>query len=206
MKIKVCGMTNPQNIRELVQLPVDMAGLIFYEKSSRYAGNLSVADVRMAPPSIWKVGVFVNATEKEIEDKMKRYHLQAIQLHGNETPDFCKKIKEKGMIVIKAFSISEEKDLNHCDSYSACCDYFLFDTKTPQYGGSGKQFDWKIIETYQSETPFFLSGGISPNDAERISEIRHPSFYGIDLNSRFETMPGIKNIDLLRTFIQTLKK
>ncbi|MDR1526287.1 MAG: phosphoribosylanthranilate isomerase [Dysgonamonadaceae bacterium] len=205
MKIKVCGMTRTDNINELIRLPVDMIGLIFYEKSSRYAGHLLAEKIRALSPGIRKAGVFVHAPQAEIEDRTKQYDLQAIQLHGNESPDFCKKIKQLGITVIKAFPVSEPADFDRTKAYAAACDYFLFDTKTPQYGGSGQPFDWKILDAYRGSTPFFLSGGIAPDDAGRIKAIQHPSFCGVDLNSRFELSPGIKNIDLLRTFIETLK-
>ncbi|MDR2804297.1 MAG: phosphoribosylanthranilate isomerase [Dysgonamonadaceae bacterium] len=207
MKIKVCGMTNAENIWELVRLPIDWMGMIFYEPSCRYAGNLPADAILQTPLRIRKVGVFVNASETEIREKVKRYDLQAVQLHGNESPNVCRRIKEQGVIVLKAFAVSDEKDLNDCALYnSEVCDYFLFDTKTPHHGGSGNQFEWQLLESYSGKTPFFLSGGISAADADRIKAIRHPLLCGVDLNSRFETAPGIKNIDLLQTFINALQQ
>jgi phosphoribosylanthranilate isomerase len=129
-------------------------------------------------------------------------------LHGNETPEQVSVLKEKfpQIAVIKAFSIAIPDDFDRTKDYTSVCDFFLFDTKTPQYGGSGKSFDWKMIEACQEKTPFFLSGGISAEDADKIREIQHPALYGVDLNSRFELSAGIKNVDLLRTFIETLKR
>ena len=194
-------MKYPQNIKELVHLPVNMIGLIFYEKSARYAGNLPADELRIVPPNIWKVGVFVNASTEDIFDKVRKYDLQVGQLHGDETPDFCRTIKNKGIEVIKAFQIGDVHDFEKCDLYKNTCDYFLFDTKTPSYGGSGKKFDWKILSAYNGETPFILSGGIGPEDAESIVKLQNPKLYGIDLNSRFEVSPGVKDVVKLKGFL-----
>ncbi|MDR0732662.1 MAG: phosphoribosylanthranilate isomerase [Dysgonamonadaceae bacterium] len=200
MKIKVCGMKYPENIRELAHLPIDMMGLIFYEKSPRYAGNLPASELRFVPPNIQKVGVFVNASAEDIVAVIREYDLQIVQLHGDESPDFCREIKKQGIKVIKAFPIEKITDFEKCNLYENACDYFLFDTKTSQYGGSGKKFDWGILALYNSETPFILSGGVNVEDAESIRKIRHPKLYGVDLNSRFETRAGEKDLEKLRGF------
>jgi phosphoribosylanthranilate isomerase len=201
MKIKVCGMKYPDNIKELVRLPIDMTGLIFYEKSARYAGNLPANELRIVPSNIQKVGVFVNASEEDIFETVRKYNLQIVQLHGDESPGFCGKIKNQGIKVIKAFQIEKTSDFEKCNLYENACDYFLFDTKTPMYGGSGKKFDWEILSSYSGKTPFILSGGIGPEDAESIRKIQNPKLYGIDLNSCFEIRPGEKNIEKLREFL-----
>ena len=193
-------MKYPDNIKELVCLPIDMMGLIFYEKSARYAGYLPADELRIVPPDIQKVGVFVNASEEDIFAKIREYDLQIVQLHGDESPDFCWEIKKSGIKVIKAFRIETAGDLERCGLYENACDYFLFDTKTPQYGGSGKKFDWGILSSYKGETPFILSGGIGAEDAESIGEIQNPKLFGVDLNSRFETGAGKKDMEKLRTF------
>ncbi|MDR3339321.1 MAG: bifunctional indole-3-glycerol phosphate synthase/phosphoribosylanthranilate isomerase, partial [Candidatus Symbiothrix sp.] len=203
-KIKVCGMKHPSNIAELSQLPIDMMGLIFYEKSPRYAGDLDADALRVIPENIWKIGVFVNASETKVLDKVERYDLQAVQLHGNETPEYCKKMKEKGIVVIKTFQIAEPEDFTYCTLYNKYCDFFLFDTKTPQYGGSGKKFDWQILSAYTGKTPFFLSGGIGLEDAEFIRNLNFPGLYAVDLNSKFEILPGTKDIEKIKTFLTTL--
>jgi phosphoribosylanthranilate isomerase len=209
MKIKVCGMCEAENIRRVGELPVDFMGFIFYPASPRFAGNgrLQPETLKNLPPHIRKTGVFVSEAPDTVAGYVEQYALDAVQLHGSETPAYCRAVKEKfpGIAVIKAFPVSEPADLDRTKDYTAVCDYFLFDTKTPQHGGSGKQFKWKILEIYPVKTPFFLSGGISPDDADRIKAISHPLCCGVDVNSRFETAPGIKNIDLLRTFITTLK-
>ena len=197
MNIKVCGMKHPQNIKELANLPIQLMGLIFYEKSPRYAGNL---DAKELPESIQKVGVFVNETEENILAKIETYHLEYIQLHGDESPEFCKRFASKNVKVIKAFPIAESADLEKTKAYEKVCDFFLFDTKTPNYGGSGKKFDWQILSSYSSSTPFFLSGGIDLEDVQAIQQIKNPSFFAVDLNSRFEIEPGLKDIQKLKQF------
>ncbi|GHU62063.1 N-(5'-phosphoribosyl)anthranilate isomerase [Bacteroidia bacterium] len=201
MKIKVCGMKISENIKELTTLPIDLMGLIFYEKSPRYAGNLDAKTLETLPPAIQKTGVFVNATQAYILEKVAQFDLQAVQLHGNESPDFCRELQSLNIKVIKAFQIRETEDFEQCDSYKNACDYFLFDTKSSQYGGSGKKFDWNILSSYKGDNGFFLSGGIGEDDAETIRQLRHPRLYAIDLNSRFEIEPGLKDLDKLKNFI-----
>jgi len=198
-------MKYPENIKELVSLPIDMMGLIFYEKTKRYAGNLPASELRVVPSNIQKVGVFVNASEEDIFDKIKKYDLQVVQLHGNESPDFCRKIKKAGVKVIKSFSIEGVEDFKKLHLYENICDYFLFDTKTPLYGGSGNKFDWGILSSYTGETPFILSGGIGPEDVESIKKLQNPKLYGIDLNSRFETSPGEKDVEKLKEFLSLFR-
>ena len=209
MKIKICGMRDAENIRKAGELAIDFMGFIFYPPSPRFAGNglLSAEALKNLPSAIRKTGVFVSENINTLFIYVEKYALDVVQLHGNETPEYCCSIKEKypSVNIIKSFSVSEPADFNHTKKYEPICDYFLFDTKTSLHGGSGQQFDWKIIENYRGKTPFFLSGGISANDAGKIKELQHPSFYGIDLNSRFEITAGIKNSNLLQTFIKTLK-
>lgn len=198
-------MKYPENIKKLIHLPVDMMGLIFYEKSARYAGHLPANELRIVPPNIQKTGVFVNASEEDIFAKIREYGLQAVQLHGNESPDFCREIKKSGIKTVKAFRIETSDDFIECGSYENACDYFLFDTKTPQYGGSGKKFDWQILSSYNGDTPFILSGGIGAEDAEPIRKIiQNPKLFGVDLNSRFETSPGEKDMGKLKVFCLSL--
>jgi phosphoribosylanthranilate isomerase len=200
-KYKVCGLKSLENIAEIARLPIDMMGLIFYEKSPRYAGNLPPEALKPLPASIRKVGVFVNASKETILEKVQPYDLQMVQLHGQETPALCSELRATGIEVIKAFPVAEAADFQLALNYEAACDYFLFDTKTPQYGGSGKQFDWKILSAYTGKTPFFLSGGIGLEDLETIKHLKHPLLYAIDLNSRFETAPGVKDINKLKQLI-----
>lgn len=209
MKIKVCGMKYYQNISDLTSLDIDMMGMILYPKSARYVGNISEYEVSkihysLSARNIKKVGVFVNSNSKDILHTIKEFKLDYVQLHGNETPDFCRELKQQ-VNLIKAFSISEEADFEQTNLYEGICSYFLFDTKTSLYGGSGQKFDWTILKAYQGQTPFLLSGGISANDAKDIKCIEHPLFSGIDLNSRFEVEPAMKDINLLTAFLKELQ-
>lgn len=199
MIVKVCGMKYPDNIVELSQLPINWMGMIFYEKSPRF-----VEQSPIATSNLKRVGVFVNADLDYIVNKIETYNLDYIQLHGNESPDFCKEIR-KIKPVIKAFSISQIDDFANVANYEGSCDYFLFDTKTPQYGGSGMKFDWAILNQYKGDTPFLLSGGIGSEDAKAIKALDHPQMAGIDLNSRFEMEAGLKDINLLANFIKEIR-
>ncbi len=193
------------NLQELLTLPVDYVGFIFYEKSPRYAGHSDFSNVDF-PDAVQRVGVFVDAPLEMISSMIRKYILHAVQLHGNESPDICGYIKsEHGVELLKSFNIKEKEDVIKCKPYASSCDYFLFDTQTSMYGGSGKQFDWSILNDYEGRTPFFLSGGISPEDVGKIKAFSHPSFYGIDLNSRFEISPGQKDLNLLSPFLYQLK-
>lgn len=215
MKIKVCGMKFPDNINELKKLPIDYMGLILYPKSVRYFfgedKELSVEAKKEAlfeiPPHIKKVGVFVNDDPMHISFCIKHMKLDAIQLHGSESELDCDLMRDlhPNTELIKAFNVSVASDFDQAKDYEGLVDFFLFDTKTPQHGGSGQKFDWSILDAYKGNTPFFLSGGISSDDVEAIKRIKHPLFYGIDLNSKFETAPGLKNIQLLQQFIKALK-
>jgi phosphoribosylanthranilate isomerase len=206
LKIKVCGMRQPQNISELVELTLDYIGLIFYPKSPRFVEDKEAEGViKIVPESIQKVGVFVNELLEEVIRKAQLFNLQFLQLHGNETPSYCKYLKSLGYTVIKAFGVDKEFDFDRLKEYENCCDYFLFDTKSDKHGGTGKQFNWDIIKKYNNKKPLFLSGGIGPDDAVQILELKDLNIHAIDINSRFEIQPGLKNIDLLKTFIHTIK-
>ena len=207
MKIKVCGMKSPENIRSLAQLPIDYMGLIFYPKSPRYIQNLDASLLDVLPNTISRVGVFVNEDIASLLRLIDKYELSVVQLHGNESLEYCSNMKDKypKLIIIKAFNVSEPSDFIKMNQYIDVCDYFLFDTKTSQHGGSGLKFDWNILNEYMGDTPFFLSGGISAGDVEVIRKISHPKLYALDLNSKFELEPGLKNITLLEQFINQLK-
>ncbi len=206
MNIKVCGMKYPGNIKELSLLSPDYMGFIFYKSSKRFVENLNPEIVLSLPDKIKKVGVFVNEKPGEIERIIQLFRLQVIQFHGDESPGVCQYFQKKGLEVIKAISISSREDLKRSEDYSHCCDYLLFDTKTPLYGGSGKQYDWKILEDYNGSVPFFLSGGIGPEDLSRITSFYHPLLFGIDLNSKFEKEDFSKDISQLECFISQLRK
>jgi phosphoribosylanthranilate isomerase len=206
LKIKICGMRDPENILEVAELKPDLMGFIFYPSSPRYAVKISGHEIPIKfPPHIRKAGVFVNADFEMITGSVRKYSLDIVQLHGNETPDACHRLKETGIPVIKAFNIKKSSGFKLCSEFIPCTDYFLFDASTSGYGGSGYKFDWKILDKYDLEHPFFLSGGISLRDVKNILEIKNPAFYGIDLNSRFEVSPGLKNTDTLKKFISDIR-
>ena len=195
-------MREPENIRAVEEkIKPDMMGFIFWKGSKRY-----VSEVPAYLPKCTRVGVFVNPTEEEVLQKVTDFGLNAIQLHGQESPDFCCTIKERTSLpIIKAFSISESESslfTLHSSLYEEIADLFLFDTKCKCVGGSGEQFDWDILQHYKGDTPFLLSGGIGPGDEEKVRRWRHPRWVGIDLNSRFETTPAYKDVETLAKFVR----
>lgn len=193
-------MRDKQNIAALEKVTgVDFIGHIFVEKSPRFIGT---SDGSSKLPSF---GVFVNPSLEEVKEKTRKYNLSFIQLHGDESPAFSKSINDSIKPVVKVISVSEKDDFKKTKDYEGCCTYFLFDTKTKLRGGSGKKFDWSLINEYDGKTPFFLSGGISNGDVAAIKNINHPQLYGVDINSGFEIKPGIKNIEEIKTFAKQLK-
>lgn len=205
MKLKICGMKYPENITEVGSLLPDYMGFIFWEKSARYFDGI-IPDL---PKSIKKVGVFVNQSQEEILSKISKYDLQAIQLHGHESVEFCQELKNKidpKIELIKVFSADENFDFEVVKSYESVCDYFLFDTKGKLPGGNGTTFDWRILNQYNSTKPFFLSGGIGLEEIEIIKEISKTNLpiYAIDVNSKFEIEAGLKDKNILYSFKQNL--
>ncbi len=201
--IKVCGMRDADNIHKVEALGIDLMGFIFWPKSSRYVSR----HIDYLPTLCKRVGVFVDQDIDEVRRIADEYALDYIQLHGHETPDYCCQLQ--GYRIIKAISIGSRDDMAKCNDYANCTDYFLFDTKCPTVGGSGAKFDWDVLTAYDGDVPFLLSGGIGPEDAEILAS--HPSpltskkCVGIDLNSRFETVPGIKDVAALRLFISEIR-
>lgn len=224
MLIKVCGMRDPENIRQVATTGIDWMGFIFYAKSPRRFGSVdsgqltddslkktdsnhsSNYQLSTINRQLKKVGVFVNATPEYMMETANLYKLDYLQLHGNESPDTCYTLQKRGYAIIKAFSIASIDDLVSTTEYEGRADYFLFDTKCNGYGGSGKQFDWSILASYNGNTPFLLSGGINPNSVDAIINFKHPRLAGIDLNSGFEIEPGMKDADKIKTFIDKIKK
>jgi len=209
IKLKVCGMKYEDNITALSAVKPAFMGFIFYKKSKRYAGkiNLLYNEEYFVDKAIKKVGVFVNESLKKIIVTAQQYKLDIIQLHGDEKPDFCKKVN-KHLPVSKAFGVGvldEHFNFEQTKPYEAYCDYFLFDTKTKQYGGSGKKFNWAILNNYAGNIPFFVAGGITLQDVDSLKGIQHPQFFGVDINSGFEMEPGLKNIHQIKTFKQQLE-
>ena len=207
MQIKICGLRDPENIREIAALQPDYMGFIFYQNSPRFAKNLDVSLLNALPASIKKVGVFVNENLENILTYIQKYDLDAVQLHGADNKRLCREIKEEAKtMVIKVFPIMASYNLKVTKEYEDTADLFLFDTKTDLYGGSGQKFNWNILHDYHGEKDFLLSGGISADDVKAIRKIQHPKMIGVDLNSKFEIRPGLKNAALIRQFIEELNK
>lgn len=202
MKIKVCGMRSPDNIAQLSSLAPDYMGFIFWAPSKRFVSESTPS----LTESIKKTGVFVDASEEYILNTIAKHQLQAVQLHGVESPDFCKKLKATGLEIIKAFSVGKRFEFSDLEAYESVCDYYLFDTKGDLPGGNGSRFDWSVLRQYPSSKPFFLSGGIGPEDQDAIAWIINLNLplYGVDINSKFEDQPALKNIEMIKQFKATL--
>jgi phosphoribosylanthranilate isomerase len=202
MMIKVCGMRDEHNIRAVEHLDIDWMGFIFYPLSSRYVGE----QLSYLPEKVTRVGVFVNEQPEIVRERTEQNRLQILQLHGEESPAYCLELKRQGYRVIKAFGIETDQPFptETVLRYEGCCDYFLFDTKTPMHGGSGQKFNWEVLNDYRGTIPFLISGGLTPVDAGPLKAFSHPQLVGIDLNSGFETSPAIKDTTLLQPFIEQL--
>lgn len=193
MKIKICGMKYPENILAASMLHPDFLGFIFWKESPRYFDGV----IPEIPDTIKKVGVFVDAPFDEIISKVRQHGLDIVQLHGSETADFCQSLQKQDIPIIKVFSVGEDFNLNKLSTFESFCDYFLLDTKGKMPGGNGTTFDWQILKGYHSIRPLFLSGGIGIEEINIIKKLNLP-IYAIDVNSRFEIQPGLKDIALLQ--------
>ncbi|WP_422358732.1 phosphoribosylanthranilate isomerase [Reichenbachiella sp.] len=202
MKIKVCGIRNQDNLSFLNATEVDFIGFIFYDKSKR---NFDDGDLSgRIESNKRKVGVFVNETIEKVESIAQTYSLDCLQLHGDESPGYCRKLKESGFKLFKAFSVHNQLPVD-LEAYEPVVDYFLFDTKGAAYGGNGTQFDWRVLDQYKLDKPFILSGGIGLEDMYSLKKLDHPQLYAVDVNSRFEISPGQKDEQMLKKFIEELK-
>lgn len=202
-KIKVCGLKYPSNLMEIFIMKPDFLGFIFYPFSPRFIKKdfpiPNFCEVK-------KIGVFVNSDEKYVFQKIENYRLDLIQLHGNEDVKFCYSLYDKKNIkIIKAFNVDKNFSFDQIKKYRNCVDYFLFDTKTSKYGGSGKKFLWNKLDEYYFDLPFFLSGGITINDPDEILKLSQTKLFCLDLNSNFEITPGLKNRNLISNFITKIR-
>ncbi|MFZ1262621.1 MAG: phosphoribosylanthranilate isomerase [Chitinophagaceae bacterium] len=208
MNIKVCGITEMKQLQQLDGLDIDFAGLIFYKESPRYIGDkISKKELKSADFDLKKVGVFVNPEMIDVLDAIDEYGLDAVQLHGDESPEMCEDLSSE-VEVIKAFRVTDGTDIDKMVApYDAVCDYYLFDTGglKESLGGTGQQFDWSILTKAKIEKPFFLSGGIGVADAAKVKVFTHPDFFGVDINSRFEKSPGVKDMGAVLQFRQAMK-
>jgi phosphoribosylanthranilate isomerase len=199
-------MKYADNIKGVAALKPDYMGFIFYEKSKRFIGrNFDPEIIKSLRGELEPIGVFVNSSLDEILEAHDNYGLMTVQLHGDESPDFCSELDAMAPIsTIKAFRIDENFDFKILNPYKSACKYFLFDTQTETYGGSGKKFNWKLLKKYDNELPFFLSGGITLEDAEEINKLEGLNIHAIDINSRFELEPGLKDIVKIKEFMGSL--
>ncbi len=202
LQVKVCGMRDIDNIRELSVLPVDYLGFIFYAKSPRFTENLPL--LTDLPRNIQKIGVFVNAAQTYILDKIAE-GLDGVQLHGNESPSLCAALQQQGVKVIKAFGIDRDFDWETLSAYLPVVDYLLFDTKSNHHGGTGARFDWQTLASYPFEKPYFLSGGLSTDNIQEAIAIADERLIGLDLNSRFEIAPAVKDINKITNALKIIK-
>ncbi len=204
-KIKICGLKYPDNIRDVLALQPDYIGFIFHPASKRFVGQLDAEWVTELD-SVKKTGVFVNADASLIATYVDRYGFQAVQLHGDESPEFCAALQQMdmGVEIIKAFGMNALFNWAKLTAYEGVVDYYLFDTQSSQRGGTGVRFDWRLLDGYASNKPFFLSGGISAENIKDALRLGDSRLYALDLNSKFETEPGIKDITLLGRTLQTI--
>lgn len=201
--IKVCGMTDAENIRAVDALgAVDLMGFIFYPRSPRFVGGRPA----FLPENARRVGVFVDASFDEIMRRRDGFGLEYVQLHGSESPELGRRLRAEGLRVVKAFGIDAQARALPAPgcAWEEACELYLFDTRTDSYGGSGNAFDWRVLDRYAGSVPFLLSGGIGPGMEDEIKTIEHKMFAGVDLNSRFESVPGFKDVRKLAAFLDAL--
>ncbi len=197
-------MKQAANIAAVADLRPNYMGFIFYQKSPRYISEISAELIKYVPSEIKTVGVFVDEDIETVKALVAKHYLKAVQLHGKETVDFCREIKQMGVEVIKAFGVHPDFDFSILEAYEPAVDYFLFDTQTPAHGGSGKVFDWTLLVKYQLDKPYFLSGGIDLSHAMQIKNMEDKRLYAIDINSKFELSPGLKDVGKLKEFLKEL--
>ena len=199
-------MRDGDNIRAVERLDIHWMGFIFYPGSPRYVPDEDKYNIAIQSCKKVRVGVYVNENKDEILRKVMKYRLDYVQLHGDESADFCRRLQEDGCAVMKAFSVSSVIDFRQTALYEPFVNFFLFDTKGSIWGGTGRRFDWSVLKVYQGRTPFLLSGGIGPEHITELLEFRHPLLAGIDLNSRFELSPGLKDGVMIERFVHQLKR
>lgn len=203
VRLKICGMRDEANIAEVAALKPDYMGFIFYDKSPRAMG---MEFPRSPDPAIIKVGVFVNASEESVVNTAQRNGISVVQLHGDESPAFCEAMKQRGLQVIKAFRVDTAFDFKTTSSFESVADYFLFDTKGEKFGGNAVRFDWRLLGKYNQRIPFFLSGGLNPENLDELSDVLGMNLHALDLNSGVEQSPGYKNISKIQQVVSKLHK
>lgn len=214
MKIKVCGMREPENIKAISALPIDMMGFIFHPKSPRFVKDelAKKLNVSILKEDLKRVGVFVNAEMDAVLNRVHDFRLDFVQLHGNESPEYCRELLSVWQIstmrsakLAKAFAVDDNFDFEETAPYTGRCAFFVFDAKGENPGGNGTAFDWSVLERYTGPTPFLLSGGIDPESVPELKKLNHPQLMGVDINSRFETAPGVKDVEKVTAFVQAFR-
>ena len=205
LEIKVCGMTQEANIAEVSSLLPDYLGFILFDRSPRCCRGMDPGLPDSLPSGVQPVLVTVDMPVEELVSEARSLGIRTLQLHGSESPETCRRLKAAGFTIWKAVPVSSTSDFAALERYAGTVDRFLFDTSSPLRGGSGRKFDWSLLDSYSLSVPFMLSGGIGPDDAGSISELRHPMLAGIDVNSRFETAPGVKDAALIKSFIEKIR-
>lgn len=204
LNLKVCGMRDADNIREVGALAPDFMGFIFYKESPRYVGpDFTIPDSLQA--RIKKVGVFVNESTDGIMETVKKHRLDLVQLHGGESADQCRNLRDRGVGVIKAFSVDDDTRFTETEDYREVVDYFLFDTKGKYFGGNARRFDWQVLSRYDQQVPFFLSGGISPENIAEVLAFGNYNIAAVDVNSGVEVKPALKDVEKVRSIKKTLQ-
>jgi phosphoribosylanthranilate isomerase len=205
LKLKVCGLTQKSNLESVVASGVDFAGLIFYQKSPRYmADKLLSADLDAYREHVSFVGVFVNETLEVLIELSRQFQLNIIQLHGIESPEYCQNVQEQGFQVMKVFGVGESFDFSSLKPYLPVVDYFLFDTKSPQYGGTGVSFQWSVLKDYPYDKPFWVGGGVSVENLPSLLSLHLPHLYAVDMNSALEISPGLKDISKVKASVKIM--
>jgi phosphoribosylanthranilate isomerase len=204
MKLKICGMRDADNIMQVAALRPDYMGFIFYEKSPRFVQHdFDIGDE--FPSAIKRIGVFVKETTQTIVRQAKRLNLEYIQLHGDEIVSQCEALRAEGLKVIRVFSVDDDFDFKTTKSYKTVSDFFLFDTKGKYYGGNAQTFNWDILNQYNQEVPFFLSGGINPENVKQVANLKGMNIHALDVNSGVESSPGVKDIEKIKLLIDSIK-
>lgn len=206
MMIKICGMRDPENIAQVAALSPMLMGFIFYDKSPRNAAGLDPEVIRRLPDFIRPVAITVNRDFNGIMALCRQYGFKIVQLHGEESPELCRRLREEGLTVFKAIPVDSDIDWNSVAAYEGAADMFVFDTKSSSRGGTGRKFSWDILAGYPLSVPYLIGGGVGPDDIPAIIDAMRPGMAGIDINSRFETEPGLKDLGLLINFILNLRK
>lgn len=207
IRVKVCGLIDPDNVSTLSVSGADYLGFIFYPGSKRYVGRVPVKTLfSNVPEGIKRTGVFVDEEPTKVLELAEYAGLDVLQLHGSESVNYCWSLKKSGLVIIKAFGVGKDFDPGMTDLYSEVCDYFLFDTKSEIYGGGGVKFEWEALGDYCFKKPFFLSGGIGPEDVKKVLSVPGNQLFAVDINSRFEISPGIKDAVRVSDFINEIKR